>query len=42
MNKGGAKAQESKLEKEPRNKSGLSDNIKSIIGQKRKRRKGKK
>ncbi|KAI5953524.1 NOP4 [Candida jiufengensis] len=28
--------------KEPKNKSGLSDNVKSIIGQKRKRRKGKK
>lgn len=41
MNKG-AKPQETKLEKEPKNKSGLSDNIKSIIGQKRMRRKGKK
>ncbi|KAG5421667.1 NOP4 [Candida metapsilosis] len=42
MNKGGAKAQSAESDKEPKNKSGLSDNIKSIIGQKRKRRKGKK
>ncbi|KAI5961548.1 NOP4 [Candida theae] len=40
MNKGN-KSQASDS-KEPKNKSGLSDNIKSIIGQKRRRRKGKK
>ncbi|CAK9438361.1 uncharacterized protein LODBEIA_P25850 [Lodderomyces beijingensis] len=44
MNKGGKPKEGpvSKPVKEPKNKSGLSDNIKSIIGQKRKRRKGKK
>ncbi|KAI5966563.1 NOP4 [Candida pseudojiufengensis] len=48
MNKGEIKNQSSsqdkgsKQEKEPKNKSGLSDNVKSIIGQKRRRRKGKK
>ncbi|KAI5969490.1 NOP4 [Candida margitis] len=43
MNKGVTKAApESKSVSESKNRSGLSDNIKSIIGQKRKRRKGKK
>ncbi|EDK43655.1 conserved hypothetical protein [Lodderomyces elongisporus NRRL YB-4239] len=46
MNKGGKmKSQQDSTDngvKEPKNKSGLSDNIKLIIGQKRKRRKGKK
>ena len=40
MNKGAPKSEE--LQKEPTNKSGLSENVKKIIGLKRKRRKSKK
>ncbi|KAF6063324.1 RNA recognition motif family protein [Candida albicans] len=40
MNKGAPKSEES--QKEPTNKSGLSENVKKIIGLKRKRRKSKK